>query len=147
MEDSRNRWTSLKVSTILKVDNGASNGVEVDDGNEQSKKVSGRQETSMAVETNAIRRVDNDGSRARKRDRQSYRDSSSSTFSSTSFDDSSSTDNEEETSREKRFTNILSEMIRKTGGIVDEQVIANVILIKTLEKSVNDLRKEVKDLI
>jgi hypothetical protein len=37
-------------------------------------------------------------------------------------------------------------MIRKTGNIVGEQVMANAGLIKSLQKSVDELRKEVNGL-
>ncbi|XP_060577575.1 calponin homology domain-containing protein DDB_G0272472-like [Ruditapes philippinarum] len=102
------------------------------------------EEVERGGERETKRNTDGD-SRARKRVRQSlkrYRESES----SSSSDETSSSDEEDNSNREIRFTNILSEMIRKTGSIVGEQVIANAGLIKSLQKSVDDLRKEVKEM-
>jgi hypothetical protein len=104
------------------------------------------EEVERGGERETKRKAEGD-SRARKRVRQSlkrYRESESE--SSSSSDETSSSDEEDSSKREMRFTNILSEMIRKTGSIVGEQVIANAGLIKSLQKSVDDLKKEVKEL-
>ncbi|XP_060578214.1 uncharacterized protein LOC132735291 [Ruditapes philippinarum] len=75
--------------------------------------------------------------------KEQYESSSSETES-----DDSDSDSEEEriAAREKRFTEILGEMVRKTGEIVGGQVLENAKLINKLQKSVDMMRKEIAEL-
>ncbi|XP_053402878.1 serrate RNA effector molecule homolog [Mercenaria mercenaria] len=92
--------------------------------------------------------------RARKRVRHTLKkykspspsSSSSSSSSSSESDTDSDYDSREREQREKRFTDILGEMVRKTGEIIGEQVIANAALINKLQSTVDELRKEVREL-
>ncbi|XP_060576979.1 protein FAM133A-like [Ruditapes philippinarum] len=86
--------------------------------------------------------------RSRERVRHSLkrnRSVSSSSSSSSSSDESSSSEDERE-KRENKFCKIMCDMVKRTGNIIGSQIISNAEMINKLQRTVDELRKEVAEL-
>jgi hypothetical protein len=87
-------------------------------------------------------------SRAKRRVRRSLKRSrsSSSSSSSDSSSDASSSEASETDERERKFCKIMCNLVKETGNIIGGQIISNAEMINKLQRTVDELRKEVAEL-